>query len=62
MILMRLLKKQDSKIVFFNYLVRGGREHAQEGRGGAPKTELRITLYSNGFTIDNGEFRDYNDP
>ena len=25
-----------------------------------PDTELRITLYSNGFTVEGGEFRDYN--
>lgn len=45
----------------FKYLVRGGREHAQEGKGGKPKTELKITLYSNGFTIDDGDFRAYDD-
>lgn len=43
-------------------MVRGGRDHQTEGKGGAPKTELRITLYSNGFTIDSGEFRAYEDP
>jgi hypothetical protein len=43
-------------------LVRGGRDHQTEGKGGPPKTELRITLYSNGFTIDSGEFRAYEDP
>ena len=25
-----------------------------------PDTEIRITLYSNGFTVEGGEFRDYN--
>lgn len=27
-----------------------------------PDVEIRITLYQNGFTIENGEFRDYNTP
>lgn len=30
------------------------------GDGNKPDTEIRITLYSNGFTVDGGEFRDYN--
>jgi hypothetical protein len=25
-----------------------------------PDVEIRITLYSNGFTVEGGEFRDYN--
>lgn len=45
-----------------NYLYRGGQEHANEGKGGAPKTELKITLYSNGFQIDDGPLREYNIP
>lgn len=41
----------------------GGREHASEGKGGAPKTELKITLYSNGFIVgENGPFRQYDAP
>ena len=40
----------------------GGRDHAAEGKDGAPKTELRITLWSNGFQVDGGEFRDYDSP
>jgi UBX domain-containing protein 1 len=27
-----------------------------------PDTEVRITLYQNGFTVEGGEFRDYNTP
>lgn len=27
-----------------------------------PDTEIRITLYQNGFTVEGGEFRDYNTP
>jgi UBX domain-containing protein 1 len=39
--------------------MQGGKEHAASGKGGAPSTELKITLYANGFTIDNGQFRPY---
>lgn len=38
----------------------GGREHAAEGKGG--KTELKITLYSNGFVVADGPFRQYDAP
>ena len=24
--------------------------------------EVKLTLYANGFTVDDGEFRDYNEP
>lgn len=40
----------------------GGQQHATEGKGGAPKTELKITLYSNGFIVDDGPFRPYTAP
>ena len=30
--------------------------------GEKPETEIRITLYQNGFTVEGGEFRDYNTP
>lgn len=41
----------------------GGRDHASSGKGGDPKTELKITLYSNGFVVgENGPFRAYDDP
>ena len=64
MILTLLLKRQDSKRYLFIVKIgyRGGKDHQAEGKGGAPKTELRITLYSNGFTIDKGDFRPYDDP
>ena len=32
------------------------------GSGQPPKHELKVTLYSNGFTIDDGEFRSYDAP
>jgi len=38
---------------------RGGKEHVDNGK---PKLSLRITLFSNGFTVDGGEFRDYQAP
>ena len=38
----------------------GGKEHASEGKGG--KTELKITLYSNGFVVGDGPFRQYDAP
>lgn len=37
----------------------GGKEHAKEGGG---STELKITLYSNGFKVGDGEFRPYDAP
>ena len=37
-------------------------KHKEEGRGEKPDTEVRITLYQNGFTVDNGEFREYETP
>jgi UBX domain-containing protein 1 len=40
----------------------GGRDHASSGAGGPPKSELKITLYSNGFQVDGGEFRAYDAP
>ncbi len=41
----------------------GGRDHASAGKGGAPKTELKITLYSNGFIVgEGGAFRAYDAP
>jgi UBX domain-containing protein 1 len=40
----------------------GGREHASAGKAGAPATELKITLYSNGFVVGDGPFRDYEGP
>ncbi len=41
----------------------GGRDHAASGKGGDPKTELKITLYSNGFVVgEDGPFRSYDDP
>ncbi|TNV87027.1 hypothetical protein FGO68_gene1593 [Halteria grandinella] len=41
----------------------GGRDHASQGKGGPPKTELKITLYSNGFIVgENGPFRQYDAP
>ena len=30
--------------------------------GEKPDTEVRITLYQNGFTVDGGEFREYDTP
>ena len=30
--------------------------------GDKPDTEVRITLYQNGFTVDGGEFREYDTP
>jgi UBX domain-containing protein 1 len=38
-------------------ILRGG-THVPEDS----KQEIKITLYSNGFTVNNGEFRDYEDP
>ena len=36
---------------------------AEENRGrDRPDTEIKITLYQNGFQVENGEFRDYNSP
>eukprot|EP01017_Pseudomicrothorax_dubius_P005554 TRINITY_DN1142_c0_g1_i1.p1 TRINITY_DN1142_c0_g1~~TRINITY_DN1142_c0_g1_i1.p1 ORF type:complete len:240 (+),score=75.04 TRINITY_DN1142_c0_g1_i1:128-847(+) len=35
-------------------------ERAEPGRKGS--SQAKITLYENGFTINNGEFRDYTDP
>ncbi len=40
----------------------GGRDHASQGKGGAPETELKITLYSNGFVVGDGPFRQYDAP
>lgn len=37
----------------------GGKEHAKEG---GSSTELKITLYSNGFKVADGEFRPYDTP
>ena len=33
-----------------------------ESGGGKAKTNCKITLYSNGFTVDDGEFRPYEEP
>ena len=38
----------------------GGKDHASSGKGGPPKSEIKITLYSNGFIVDGGDFRPYN--
>jgi UBX domain-containing protein 1 len=38
----------------------GGQEAA--GKGERPETNCKISLYANGFTVDDGPFRDYNDP
>ena len=27
-----------------------------------PENNCKVTLYRNGFTVDDGQFRDYNDP
>lgn len=45
-----------------NKAKKGGQEHASEGKGGSPKTELKITLYANGFVVDDGPFRAYTEP
>ena len=37
----------------------GGRQHAADGHG---KTQLKVTLWANGFQVDDGDFRDYNEP
>jgi UBX domain-containing protein 1 len=37
---------------------RGG----EEAKGSEPKNNLKITLYSNGFVIDDGQFRPYDGP
>ena len=36
------------------------KHRGQEGDREKPDVEIRITLYQNGFTVENGEFRDYN--
>lgn len=33
-----------------------------QGEPGAPGTDVKITLWKNGFQVDDGEFRDYNSP
>ena len=43
-------------------MVRGGKDRGTQREEGAPKTELKITLYSNGFVVDDGEFRAYEEP
>lgn len=41
----------------------GGRDHASSSQAGdKPKTELKITLYSNGFVVGDGPFRPYEAP
>ena len=43
-------------------MVRGGKEYKDKGGSGEPKQELKITLYKNGFIVDEGEFRAYDAP
>jgi UBX domain-containing protein 1 len=43
-------------------LVRAGKNKGEEGKGEEPKNNLKITLYSNGFVIDDGQFRPYDAP
>jgi len=41
----------------------GGKDHAASGKGDAPKNDLKITLYSNGFIVgEDGPFRAYKEP
>ena len=35
------------------------KENAAEYEGEKPDTEIRITLYQNGFTVEGGELREY---
>jgi len=38
-------------------------KHKDEGTdGNRPDTEVRITVYQNGFVVDDGEFREYDTP
>ena len=38
-------------------------KHKENGtEGNRPDTEVRITVYQNGFTVDEGEFREYDTP
>ncbi len=39
------------------------RKNIQNHRGGpVSKNSVKITLYANGFTVNDGPFRDYKDP
>lgn len=38
--------------------IRGGKEAQSKGE----RTNCKITLYQNGFQVDDGPFRDYNEP
>lgn len=63
MIFMEFLKKQKSFLKLWPNILcyirnTKGVKNAKEKR----EANCKITLYRNGFTIDNGPFRDYNDP
>ena len=39
---------------------KGSEARKEKGDEGKPDVEIRITLYKNGFTVENGELRPYN--
>jgi UBX domain-containing protein 1 len=40
----------------------GKAKQAGPPKKGEEKSDVKITLYANGFCIDEGDFRDYNEP
>jgi UBX domain-containing protein 1 len=44
-----------------NDIVGKAKQGGPAGKG-EEKSDVKITLYANGFCVDDGEFRDYNEP